>query len=144
MSLTPRAGDDGVWPSLPYAEWQQTCSTLHMWTQVVGKVKLELTHFLNDWWNVAFAVTARGLTTATIPYGQRMFQVNFDFIDHGLAIHVSDGNSRRMALRTVSHDRSSAAHSRQDSKCPSISADAFFVVDQEVTTTSGFSAASFS
>jgi hypothetical protein len=69
-----------------------------MWTQVVGKVKLELTPYLNQWWNVTFAVTARGLTTATIPFGQRMFQVDFDFIDHRLAIHASDGNSRSMAL----------------------------------------------
>jgi hypothetical protein len=102
VSSTPRADDDGVWPSLPYAAWQETCSTLHMWTQVVGKVKLELTHFLNEWWNVAFAVTARGLTTGTIPYGQRMFQVDLDFIDHGLAIHVSDGRSRHIALRAQS------------------------------------------
>ena len=101
-SSTPRADDDGVWPSLPYAAWQETCSTLHMWTQVVGKVKLELTQFLNEWWNVAFAVTARGLTSGTIPSGQRMFQVDLDFIDHGLAIHVSDGSSRHMALRAQS------------------------------------------
>jgi hypothetical protein len=69
-----------------------------MWTQIVGKVKLELTPFLNEWWNVTFAVTARGLTTSTIPFGQRMFQVDFDLIDHRLAIHVSDGNSRTMPL----------------------------------------------
>jgi len=69
-----------------------------MWTQIVGKVKLELTPFLNQWWNVAFVVTARGLTTSTIPFGERMFQVDFDFIDHRLAIHVSDGSTRSMAL----------------------------------------------
>jgi hypothetical protein len=69
-----------------------------MWTQIVGKVKLELTPFLNEWWNVTFAVTARGLTTSTIPFGQRMFQVDFDFIDHHLTIYVSDGSSRSMPL----------------------------------------------
>src|SRR5713226_3534042 len=96
--VTPRTADDAVWPSLPYADWQQTCTTLHMWTQIVGKVKLELTPYLNQWWNVTFAVAARGLTTSTIPFGQRAFQVDFDFIDHRLAIHVSDGRSRSMPL----------------------------------------------
>src|SRR3982074_3686820 len=95
---TPRTDDDAVWPALPYTDWEPTCTTLHMWTQIVGKVKLELTPFLNEWWNVAFAVTARGLTTSTIPFGQRMFQVDFDFIDHGMAIHMSDGSSRNMQL----------------------------------------------
>jgi hypothetical protein len=69
-----------------------------MCTQVVGKVKLGLAPFLNEWWNVAFAVTARGLTTSTIPFGQRLFQVDFDFIDHSLTIHVTDGTSRMMSL----------------------------------------------
>ena len=97
--LTPRAdNNDDMWPALPYADWKKTCTTLHMWMQIVGKVKLELTPFLNEWWNVAFAVTARGLSTSTIPFGQRMFQVDFDFIDHRLAIHVSDGSSRSMPL----------------------------------------------
>jgi hypothetical protein len=96
--LTPRADNDDVWPALPYAEWKDTLATLHMWMQIVGKVKLELSPFLNEWWNVAFGVTARGLTTSTIPIGQRMFQVDFDFIDHHLMIHVSDGSSRSMPL----------------------------------------------
>jgi hypothetical protein len=69
-----------------------------MWTQIVGKVKLALVPFLNEWWQVAFTVTARGLTTSTIPFGRRVFQVNFDFIDHRLDIHVSDGNSRSILL----------------------------------------------
>src|SRR5207247_1240610 len=64
LMTAPRIDDDLVWPALPYGDWQQTCTTLHMWAQVVGKVKLELTPFLNEWWNVAFAVTACGLTTA--------------------------------------------------------------------------------
>jgi hypothetical protein len=58
--LAPRTGDHDVWPALPYTEWKPTLTTLHMWTQIVGKVKLELTPILNEWWNVTFALTARG------------------------------------------------------------------------------------
>jgi hypothetical protein len=96
----PSQDNDGValWPALPYDAWQDTRETLHMWTQIVGKVKLKLTPFLNEWWNVAFTVTPRGLTTATIPFGQRVFVVNFDFIDHQLTIQVSDGTSKSMPL----------------------------------------------
>ena len=96
---TPRPDDDDVWPALPYASWKSTLDTLHMWAQIVGKVKLALTPFLNDWWNVAFAVNARGLTTGSIPYGQRVFQVDFDFVDHRLTIHTSDGRSLSTPLR---------------------------------------------
>ncbi|HLZ28674.1 MAG TPA: DUF5996 family protein [Chloroflexota bacterium] len=95
---SPRRDDDEVWPALPYADWKPTYTTLHMWTQIVGKVKLGLTPFLNEWWNVAFAVTARGLTTATIPFDQHVFQVDFDFIQHRLTVNVSDGRSRSMPL----------------------------------------------
>ena len=87
-----------VWPALPYQDWKETLDTLHMWTQVVGKVKLELLPFLNEWWQVGFTVTSRGLTTSTIPFGRRIFQVDFDFIDHRLDIDVSDGGSRSIAL----------------------------------------------
>lgn len=98
MMIAQRTDDDAAWPALPYAAWKPTLTTLHMWTQVVGKVKLELTPFLNAWWNVTFAVTARGLTTSLIPYGQRMFQVDFDFVDHCVTIAVSDGRSSSMPL----------------------------------------------
>ena len=87
-----------IWPALPYEAWKDSLDTLHMWTQIVGKVKLELVPFLNEWWQVAFTVTARGLTTATIPFGRRVFQVDFDFIDHRLDIHVGDGTSRSIPL----------------------------------------------
>jgi hypothetical protein len=99
-SMMPANQDDvaEVWPALPYQEWKDTLDTLHMWTQVVGKVKLELVPFLNEWWEVAFTVTARGLTTSTIPFGRRVFQVDFDFIDHHLDIHVNDGSSRSIPL----------------------------------------------
>src|SRR5207302_10342635 len=99
LMTTPRAGDADVWPALPYASWKSTLDTLHIWAQIVGKVKLALTPFLNDWWNVTFAVNARGLTTSSIPYGQRVFQVDFDFIDHRLTIHTSDGRSLSTRLR---------------------------------------------
>ena len=87
-----------LWPALPYDAWQDTRETLHMWIQIVGKVKLELAPFLNDWWNIAFTVTPRGLTTASIPFGRRVFAVNFDFIDHQLTIQVSDGTTRSVPL----------------------------------------------
>jgi hypothetical protein len=91
-----------VWPALPYEDWKDTLDTLHMWTQIVGKVKLELVPFLNEWWQVAFTVTARGLTTSTIPFGHHVFQVDFDLIDHRLDIDLSDGTSRTIALEPCS------------------------------------------
>jgi hypothetical protein len=87
-----------AWPALPYAEWKLTYETLHMWMQIVGKVQLELTQLLNDWWNVAFTVGPRGLRTSAIPFGAGAFEVDFDFIDHHLTINTSAGNSRRMQL----------------------------------------------
>ena len=91
-----------TWPALPYREWKDTLDTLHMWTQIVGKVKLALVPFLNEWWEVGFTITARGLTTSTIPGPKdtpyRVFQVDFDFIDHRLDICVSDGSSRSLPL----------------------------------------------
>lgn len=86
------------WPALPWEEWQDTCSTLHMWTQIVGKVKLELAPFLNEWWEVAFYITARGMTTGLIPYGERAFQVDFDFLDHNVFIRTDDGVTRALPL----------------------------------------------
>ena len=87
-----------VWPDLPYGDWKETLDTLHMWTQIVGKVKLELVPFLNEWWNVGFYLTARGMTTSTIPFGRRIFQVDFDFLDHRVDILVNDGGSRSLRL----------------------------------------------
>ncbi len=89
---------DRVWPPLPLEEWKATRDTLHMWTQIVGKVKLELSPFLNEWWQVAFAVTTRGLTTSTIPWGNGVFEVNFDFIDHNLCVVTSGGAVKVMPL----------------------------------------------
>ena len=77
------------WPQLPTAEWRETCATLHLWSQIVGKIRLVRTPWLNHSWHVALYLTARGLTTSPIPDGTRTFQIDFDFIDHRLVIAVS-------------------------------------------------------
>jgi hypothetical protein len=87
-----------AWPALPLESWQETYATLHMWTQIVGKIRKTLTPLINHWWNVTLYVTARGLTTSPIPYGARTFEINFDFIDHQLNILTSDGLSKQIAL----------------------------------------------
>lgn len=86
------------WPPLPYAQWRDTCDTLHMWTQVVGKTRLALTPLVNHWWNVPLYVTARGLNTSPIPYGYRSFEADFDFIGHRLLLRTSEGDEREIAL----------------------------------------------
>jgi Family of unknown function (DUF5996) len=105
MQPTATDGPDevGGWPSLPFDEWRETCATLHMWTQVVGKVRLAQAPHVNHWWQVPLYVTARGLTTSPVPYGERTFQVDFDFISHRLLIETTGGDSREMELapRTV-------------------------------------------
>ena len=93
----PEAASE-VWPSLPLADWQDTYATLHMWTQIVGKLRLAQTPWVNHSWHVTLYVTARGLTTSPIPYGTRTFQVSFDFIDHTLVIQTNAGTSRTIAL----------------------------------------------
>ena len=91
------------WPALPLNSWKDTCATLHMWTQIVGKVRLALTPLVNHWWNVPLYVSARGLTTSSIPYGRGSFELSFDFIDHQLVLHSSDGLVKTLPLtpRTV-------------------------------------------
>src|SRR5579871_1745833 len=86
------------WPELPLASWRDTCATLQLWTQIVGKIRLSLSPWLNHSWHVALYVTARGLSTSPIPYGTRNFDIEFDFIDHVLRISVSDGATRQFAL----------------------------------------------
>jgi hypothetical protein len=87
-----------AWPALPYEAWKDTCATLQLWTQIVGKVRLARTPWLNHSWQVALYVTARGLTTSPIPYGERVFQIDFDFIDHALDVQTSEGRRRRFML----------------------------------------------
>ena len=89
-------------PELPYGSWKDTLTTLHRWTQVVGKVRLALTPLVNHWWNVPLYVSARGLTTSAMPYESRDVEICFDFIDHKLSIQCSDGNSRELALKPQS------------------------------------------
>jgi Family of unknown function (DUF5996) len=90
------------WPELPLEAWQDTYATLHMWTQIVGKVRLALSPRINHWWEVPLYVNARGLTTSAIPYGGRIFEVQFDFIDHKLIIQTSWGSSIILALKRQS------------------------------------------
>ena len=91
-----------IWPALPFAEWQPTCETLHMWTQIVGKIRLSKTPWLNHSWHVTLYVTPRGLTTSPIFDGERAFQIDFDFIAHELLISTSDGAIRRIRLEPCS------------------------------------------
>jgi hypothetical protein len=91
------------WPDLPLAEWADTCATLHLWTQVVGKIRLAHAPLINHWWQVPLYVSSRGLTTSAIAYGARSFQLDFDFLAHNLIIQTSDGATAKIALapRTV-------------------------------------------
>jgi hypothetical protein len=93
----------GLWPALPLADWKDTCDTLHMWTQIVGKVRLATTPLVNHWWNVPLYLNARGLTTSPMPYRGRTFELRFDFVQHALVLETGDGDVRTMALapRTV-------------------------------------------
>jgi hypothetical protein len=97
-SATKGMSREEAWPSLPLAEWRDTCATVHLWTQVVGKVRLALAPMVNHWWQVALYVTARGLTTSPMPYGERALQIDFDFIGHRLDIAVNDGRRDGFAL----------------------------------------------
>jgi hypothetical protein len=89
---------DDAWPALAYADWADTCNTLHLWTQVVGKVKLRLSPLQNHWWGIVLTVTARGLTTGAMPYGGRALQIDFDFCAHQLVLHTSDAREQRIEL----------------------------------------------
>jgi hypothetical protein len=86
------------WPSLPPAAWDETRATLHMWTQIIGKIRLAQAPMINHWWQVPLYVTSRGLTTSPIPYGPRTFQIDLDFIEHRLQISVDDGRREGFAL----------------------------------------------
>ncbi len=100
MSTARTARD--VWPDLPYAAWKDTCATLQLWTQIVGKIRLAQTPWLNHSWHVPLYVTARGLTTSPIPHPGGIFEIAFDFVAHSLVITASDGRSRGLPLRPQS------------------------------------------
>ena len=91
-----------AWPGLPFSAWKDSCRTLHLFTQVVGKVRLALTPWLNHSWHVTLYVTARGLGTPPIAVGGRDLAIEFDFIDHVLWLRTSDGHTRQVMLRPVS------------------------------------------
>jgi hypothetical protein len=103
MTSSASADEREAWPALPLEEWKDTLATLHMWTQVVGKVRLARTPVVNHWWNVPLYVSARGLTTSAVPDGGRTFEIIFDFVAHELVIEESGGRVERLALapRTV-------------------------------------------
>lgn len=86
------------WPALPLASWQDTCETLHMWTQIVGKVRLALTPPANHWWHVPLYVNSRGLSTSAIPYRGSAFELQFDFLQHQLVLHIADGREQSLPL----------------------------------------------
>jgi len=95
-------GTSNVWPALPFAEWKDTAITLHMWTQIVGKIRLTLTPWTNHSWHVTLYVTSRGLTTSPIPHSVCTFEIQFDFINHQLLVDKSDGARRKLELKPQS------------------------------------------
>src|SRR4051794_36999254 len=88
-----------AWPALPLDGWRETYATLHMWTQIVGKVRLALTPLVNHWWNIPLYVTSRGLGTSAMPCGGHDLEIRFDFIDHELVI--TKGDARRKSLPLI-------------------------------------------
>jgi len=101
MSASEHHADLGrakAWPSLAFYEWEDTCATLQLWTQVVGKIRLKLAPMVNHWWQVTLYVTATGLTTSAMPYQGRLLQIDFDFLAHRLLLRTSDGAIESFAL----------------------------------------------
>ncbi len=86
------------WTALPLASWKDTLATLHMWTQIVGKVRMTLTPLSNHWWNVPLYVSSRGLSTSLIPYGERGFEMEFDFLKHELVVRTTDSQIKAIPL----------------------------------------------
>jgi hypothetical protein len=95
-------GAGQAWPALPQAAWSDTCATLHLWVQIIGKIRLALVPAINHSWNVTLYPTVRGLTTAPMPYGVRMLQIDFDFVDHALLFRTSDGGRQTLPLKPMS------------------------------------------
>ena len=93
---------DGDWPKLPLEQWQDTYETLHLWSQIVGKIRLSQMPWINHSWHVPLYVTSRGLTTSLIPHGTRGFEIDFDFSDHRLHIGTSEGERRSFSLKPMS------------------------------------------
>ena len=108
-----------TWPELPLDDWQDTYATLHRWVQMVGKIRTKLTAPVNHWWHATLYVSPRGLTTTTIPYEGRLFEMEFDFIEHELAIRTSDGGSATIELapRSVADFYGELIRNSQSSCC---------------------------
>jgi hypothetical protein len=100
---TPKTVLDSAeaWPALPLSAWVDTYATLHMWTQIVGKIRMALSPHVNHWWEVPLYVNARGLTTSPIPYASRAFEIQFDLIDHKVDVSTCDGDVKSMRLRPM-------------------------------------------
>ncbi len=98
MNALPRSMPQEAWPELPLARWQETYATLHMWTQIVGKVRLALCPHVNHWWEVPLYVNSAGLTTSAIPWQRGVFEIQFDFLRHVLSIQTSEGQSQTLSL----------------------------------------------
>jgi hypothetical protein len=90
---------DAIWPDLSYSAWSETLATLHLWTQIVGKIRLSLTPWLNHSWQTPLYVTARGLGTSPIPIGTEIFEIEFDFVGHRLKVRTSRGGERALPLK---------------------------------------------
>src|SRR5579859_7371165 len=90
-----------TWPALPYNEWSDTCATLQLWMQIVGKIRLALTPPINHTWNVTLYPTIRGLTTSPMAHGSLMLQIDFDFLDHALWVETNVGDKSIIPLRPM-------------------------------------------
>src|SRR5947209_266195 len=97
--MEAQASKADLWPVLPWDEWKDTATTLHMWTQMVGKTRLALTPLVNHWWNVPLYVTPRGLSTSAMPHRGLLFELEFDFVDHRLNARASSGDNKSIELR---------------------------------------------
>ena len=118
MIATPAA--DPIWPDLTYSAWSETLATLQLWTQIVGKIRLAQTPWLNHSWHVTLYVTSRGLTTSPIPHSGRTFEIEFDFLAQQLIIAASDGGRRTIALepRTVADFYAAVSSALSELKIP--------------------------
>jgi hypothetical protein len=94
--------ENEIWPALPFEKWKETCATLHLWTQIAGKIRLQQMPPINHCWQVTLYVTARGLTTGPMPHGMRTFQLDFDFLVHNFIIETTSGETRTIALHSMS------------------------------------------
>ncbi len=101
MNAVMTVGANSQWPDLPFAAWRETCDTLLLWTQIVGKVRIACTPLINHWWNATFDVTSRGLVAPAMAYRERTFDITFDLFEHRLRIEASDGRVEVLALEPI-------------------------------------------